>query len=44
MGLPEGVQPMLLIALGHPRFKPQSPGRRPLGQVCFTEEWGVPYE
>jgi len=43
LGLPEAVQPVLLLAVGIPRFKPESPGRRPLGEVCFREEWGVPY-
>ncbi len=44
LGLPQGVQPALLVALGHPRSRPASPGRRPRAEVTFLEEWGVPYE
>jgi nitroreductase len=44
LGLPEGVQPALLLALGYPKRKPTSPGRRPLADVLFNEHWGVPYE
>lgn len=42
LDLPPHVQPVLLIALGHPRAKPPSPGRRPVAEVCFTERWGEP--
>jgi nitroreductase len=41
--LPPGVQPILLVALGYPAVKPTPPGRRPLGDVCFAEAWGIPY-
>ena len=44
LGLPPEVQPVLLLALGYPRIKPTPPGRRPLSEVCFLEEWGAPYE
>jgi nitroreductase len=44
LDLPAGVQPVLLMALGYPQIKPESPGRRPLSEVCFLEEWGMPYE
>jgi nitroreductase len=40
--LPSHVQLVLLIALGYPRVKPPSRGRRPLGEVCFAERWGEP--
>lgn len=43
LDLPPGVQPVLLMALGYPQIKPTSPGRRPLSEVCFLEEWGMPY-
>ncbi len=43
LALPVGVQPVLLLALGYPQRAPSPPGRRPLGEVCFCEEWGVPY-
>lgn len=44
LGLPPGVQPVLLLALGFAAIKPTPPGRRPLSDVCFDEEWGRPYE
>lgn len=44
LDLPASVQPVLLIALGYPRVKPAFPGRRPLTEVCFAEQWGSPYE
>ncbi len=44
LGLPEGVQPILLLALGSPKVKPTSPGRRPPTEILFAERWGVPYE
>lgn len=43
LDLPADVEPVLLLALGYPAFKPSPPGRRPLGEVCFDEEWGRPY-
>jgi nitroreductase len=43
LDLPPGVQPVLLMALGYPQIKPATPGRRPLSEVCFLEEWGMPY-
>lgn len=42
LDLPAHVQPVLLIALGHPQNRPPSPGRRPLTEVCFAERWGEP--
>jgi nitroreductase len=44
LGLPPEVQPVLLLVLGYPRIKPSPPGRRPLPEVCFLEEWNTPYE
>jgi nitroreductase len=44
LGLPAGVEPVVLVALGTPRIKPKPPGRRPLPDVCFLEEWDKPYE
>jgi nitroreductase len=38
--LPEQVQPVLLVALGYPAVRPTPPGRRPLDEVCFAEQWG----
>jgi nitroreductase len=43
LGLPAGVEPVLLVALGFPVSPPAPPGRRPLGEVCFEEEWGTSY-
>jgi nitroreductase len=42
LGLPAGVEPVLLVALGYPAIKPAPPGRRPLSEVCFAEEWSKP--
>jgi nitroreductase len=42
--LPEDVEPVLLLSLGYPQSQPRAPGRRPMAEVCFREEWGVPYE
>ena len=44
LDLPAEVEPVLLLALGYPAIKPSPPGRRPLADVCFDEEWGRPYE
>jgi nitroreductase len=44
LGLPPEADPVLLIAVGYPAVKPSPPGRRPLGEVCFDEEWGEPYD
>ena len=44
LDLPPEVHPVLLLALGIPAVQPSSPGRRPLSDVCFDEEWGTPYE
>ena len=41
LGLPEDVRPVLLLALGYPRERPTSAGRRPLMEVCFHEKWGT---
>jgi nitroreductase len=43
LGLSAGVEPVLLVALGYPAIKPTPPGRRPLSEVCFAEEWGTAY-
>ena len=42
--LPSGVEPVLLLVLGYPQRRPEPRDRRPLGEVCFIEEWGTPYE
>jgi nitroreductase len=42
--LPQEVQPVLLLALGIPKHKPESPGRRSISEVVFSRKWGVPYE
>jgi nitroreductase len=44
LGLPPEVQLVVLLALGYPRIKPTPPGRRPMPEVCFLEEWNTPYE
>ena len=44
LALPGDVRPVVLLALGYARIKPTPPGRRPLAEVCFKEEWGTAYE
>lgn len=44
LDLPPGVEPVLLMVLGYPAVRPSPPGRRPLSEVCFVEQWGVAYE
>jgi nitroreductase len=41
LDLPEGIEPVLLVALGYPAQLPSSPGRRDLKEVYFFERWGV---
>ncbi|MDH4135103.1 MAG: nitroreductase family protein [Anaerolineae bacterium] len=41
LDLPEGIDPVLLVALGYPAQLPSSPGRMDLREVCFFERWGV---
>ncbi len=43
LGLPQGVEPVLLLVLGYPLASTASPGRRKLADIAFREEWGVPY-
>ena len=43
LGLPQGVEPILLVALGYPLRPPSPARRRPPGEVCFLERWSVPY-
>ncbi len=43
LGLPPEVQPVLLIALGHPAQQPPPRDRRPLSDIAFSEHWGQPY-
>jgi nitroreductase len=40
MNLPKRVKPVLLFALGYPKYIPEPPERRPMSEVCFAEEWG----
>lgn len=42
--LPQDVRPVLLLTLGTPKYKPESPGRRSISEVVFSEAWGVSYE
>lgn len=42
--LPEDVDLVLLMSLGYPARQPKKTSRRPMGEVCFREEWSVPYE
>jgi nitroreductase len=41
LDLPEGIDPVLLVALGYPAQLPSSPGRMDLREVCFFERWRV---
>lgn len=42
--LPADTQAILLLALGYPKTKPASPGRRAASEILFQEKWGQPYE
>jgi nitroreductase len=38
LGLPEYLDPKVLVALGHPAEQASAPSRRPLVEMCFFEE------
>jgi nitroreductase len=43
LGIPDGVLTAATIALGWPaRAFPRRLARRPLGETCFADAWGVP--
>jgi len=41
LGLPDGVEPELLVTLGYPRETPEAPPRRPLSEVVFKDRYGA---
>lgn len=44
LGIPDGVATAALVALGWPELPfPKRLARRPLGESCFAEAWGVPF-
>jgi len=40
LGIPEGVEPQALIAVGYPNEEPEPPPRKPLEEVVYLERWG----
>lgn len=40
LNLPEDVDPLLIVTLGHPAEDPEPPPRLPLNQIAFLEEYG----
>jgi coenzyme F420-0:L-glutamate ligase/coenzyme F420-1:gamma-L-glutamate ligase len=41
--IPYEVEPEALIAIGYPAEKPPAPPRKPLGDYCFRNTWGVKF-
>lgn len=39
LGLPEGVEPVAMIALGYPVEPPRAKTRKPLGELVHRERW-----
>ncbi len=42
LDIPERMIPLLLIAAGFPKFKPEAPAKKEFNQICFAESWGNP--
>ncbi len=40
LSIPEGVEPELLITLGHPAKIPKAPKRPPVTEITFRDEYG----
>ena len=40
LDLPENVEPMLVVTLGHPAEDPEPPPRLELNEMAFTDEYG----
>ncbi|AHF80987.1 nitroreductase family protein [Thermococcus paralvinellae] len=40
IGIPEHVEPVLILSLGYPKFWPKPPKRRPLEEVVHVERYG----
>ncbi|MGA3288610.1 MAG: nitroreductase family protein [Candidatus Bathyarchaeia archaeon] len=41
--IPDDVEPEALIAMGYPAEKPPVPSKKPLGDYCFRDKWGVKF-
>lgn len=41
LGIPQGVEPQALIAVGYPAESPEPPARKPLKNIVFLNYWGV---
>ncbi len=44
LGIPEFVEPVLILSFGYPEFWPKPPKRRPLKEVVHVEEYGEHFE
>lgn len=40
LGIPSGVEPQALIAMGYPAEKPMEPPRKAVDGFCFGGKWG----
>lgn len=40
LDLPEGIRPVLMLALGYPDHIPKPSSHRPIAESCFLETWG----
>ena len=43
LSIPAGVEPEILIAIGHPAQEPKPPSRPTVGEVAFRDEYGQPW-
>ena len=41
--IPDDVEPEALIAMGYPAEEPPVPSKKPLGDYCFRDRWGVKF-
>ncbi|WP_456396845.1 nitroreductase family protein [Thermococcus sp.] len=44
LGIPEHVEPVLMLSFGYPEFWPKPPKRRSLREVVHVEEYGKHFE
>ena len=43
LGLPDGVEPLAVVPLGHPAMPLGRPRRRPLSEKAHLDRYGVPF-
>ena len=41
--IPDGVEPEGLIAMGYPAEEPPVPSKKPIGDYCFRDKWGIKF-